>query len=147
MTEQELRENLSTTYDIYSFCWDNGFEEFCEDWITDLDSYIEEELREFDMCDYLRHNSWWELRDALYNIDTGYSVYRINGYFDYEEIDSDFNYLLDDLINMLRDADFFEEDNDEEEFNIEYPDDEEEEFVNPINDLIAVGFYEGGEPA
>lgn len=100
MTEEELRANISSTYDIHSFCCNNDFYEF----IVGINKI------------FVESKKMWGLRTANQWLE--------------QELSRGF-YLNDKNI-----AFFDEEENDDDELY------EDEEFFNPIDDLISVGFYE-----
>lgn len=132
MTEEELRANISSTYDIYSFCCNNDFYEFIDGWVLadEIDVWMQSALE-----DPFSSPSWQEMRYMLNSIEPGFRVYHVSSSF--MEIDTDCADYLDELIDFLKNIVFFddEEDDGDELY-------EDEEFFNPIDDLISVGFYE-----
>lgn len=133
MTRQEFEDSVTSTFDIYYFCNDNGYEHFVENWFTGdcLDDIVENELSSC-IDDYLRNHYWHNLMNDLEAIPRGYQMYRRDdySYLDICEIDSDFDELYGDLLKELETDDFFEESDEPEE------DDDEGDYSNPLNVLF-----------
>ena len=103
----EFRENVSEWEDLISFCADEMLD-YCDDII--LEDKIDEKI-DNDISDFLYNNYWYELRDRLNEISTGYEAYQRNGILNYSPLDQ---YDLEELLDRIaEEVDWDPEDDDE----------------------------------
>ena len=82
--------------------------DYCDDIV--LEDKIDEEI-DNDAFNFLYDNYWYELRDRLNEISTGYEAYQRNGTLSYSPLDQcDFEELLDQI---AEEVDWDPEDDDE----------------------------------
>ena len=115
MTRREFDEEINSFDDLLNFCNDNNIYEL-EDVIDSesLDEYIWEEIRDFT-------GTWEDLRDRLYDIETGYSWYRRDGWLEYVYLDEDdFYRYKSDVIERADDLGIWD-DEDQAEDDDEHP--------------------------
>lgn len=120
MTREEFQEEINNYHDLINLCNGYGLSS-CDDIYDDseIDDYINDKLLE----GYVIDNSWYDLKDILNNIPTGYAYYQVNGYAGLDGI-----YGLDDYDF----ADWKDEVYDEMDGNGLFDDDEyagEEEYI------------------
>lgn len=144
MTRNEFIEDVTTWYDLRSFCDDNRLYDFFEDIYSEeeRDEVIDERLD-----DYARDYTWYDLRDWLSDIPTGYDYYKCNGVLDWEPLDrSDFEDIKDSVIDRMdqdyawddeEDDEFIEDENEDDTIPIIEDDAYPEEDIS-IEDLISV---------
>ena len=115
MTRQEFINNITTWWQLISFCSDYDLCA-CDSVYDDdeLDEYINEWLDEHSQ-DY----GWRDLRDLLYDIPTGYEYYAIDSEYGISEIEGLGNYEFSDYkdsaLEEMDDGGWWDEDEDEEE--------------------------------
>ena len=112
MTQQEWEDQIEDLYDLRSWCLDNGyFEDTMYDIIDEyeLDDSVAEDINNFD-------GDWTSLRDNLNDINTGYSLYRRDGMFDYVGLDNaDYRDMKQEVLDYLIETDYFDTEEEEEE--------------------------------
>lgn len=132
MTRQCFIDEITTWSELIDFCYNEDCD-ICEDIIDSdtMDEEVNENLRE-DVGNY----SWWEVRDGLNDIETGYDYYHRNdGLFDYEPMDdSDFDSYKEDVIEWMDNGGYWDEE-----------DDEDEEYEEPFHDNQLASEDEDGE--
>lgn len=116
MTRNEF-DQIDNFDDLKDVAYENGYYDFGDSIITDLDSEVDDDIAN---CDY----GWRELRDLLSGIDDRYYFYYRDGSFDYRGIDDDFDDWKEELREMMEDNGEFEDDEEEEnaEASFEDPD-------------------------
>lgn len=112
MTRQEFIDEICDFGDLISFCYDEDLETCDEVYSADrLDEYIAEEV-----TDYLRNNYWFDLRDALYDIPSGYDYYIRTDWMEFSGADDDdFYEYKESVLDIMDDGDYWDEDDEEEE--------------------------------
>lgn len=119
MTREQFEEYVVDFDSLVDFCNDYGYESYVEDVYDEgaYDEHIDEEL------DELVHNGerWWDVKDFLDDVDTGYDWYYRNEWGEWSPLteDCDFDDWVSNLIDMLEDDGFFELDNEDEEELVE----------------------------
>ena len=117
MTRQDFIENVNHWWELLEFCYNEDCD-VCEDIISDEDRdyEINESVRE-----YHTEYSWFDLRDMLRGIETGYEYYRRDGSFDYCGMDdgSDFDEYKDAVIEWMDDGGYWEDEEDEDDYTEE----------------------------
>lgn len=132
MTREEFQEEVTTYYDLINVCSDYGLST-CDDIYDDedLDDYINNELE-----DYVRNNNWYDVKDILNNIPTGYNYYRVDRYEGFDGIygldDYDFTDWKDEVYEEMDENELF--DNDENAEEEEYVVSSEPVDATPIED-------------
>ncbi len=111
MTRAEFDETIADFADLKDFCFQQDCDlmdnVYCE---GDMDDYINEELR------YARdYGPWWDLRDILNDIETGYNWYLHDGGLNFEPIDDRFELYFDDVLRWAEDNDVFDPEEEPEE--------------------------------
>lgn len=108
MTKEEFDSQIDGFYELIDFCHDNDMAYFVEDIISEDD--ISQQIDE-DIQNAIRHDMWYDVRDALCRIPGGYDYYTRNGQLDYSGLDDyDFDRWKEDLKENLINQDFFDED-------------------------------------
>lgn len=95
MTLEEFRNDIDSFASFVNFCWENGYDAYCEDIYSGdvIDDILNERL-----YNRIRDDSWWEVRDWLNKFEEGYSS---DCYYREDEWDDDYIYLDDsDLYDM-----------------------------------------------
>ena len=113
MTREQFEENVVDFDNLIEFCNSYGYASFVEDIYSEAsyDDYIDEEL-----SDMVRTERWWDVRDFLDNVESGFEWYFRDEWGDWEGLtDDDIDSWVEDLTSMLEDDDFFESEEDEEE--------------------------------
>lgn len=107
MKLSEFRENVNDWEDLIRFCEDEG-QDYCDDIILEdgLDEEIDDVAR-----DFLYNNYWYELRDRLNGIATGYAAYQRNGCLDYSPLD---DYDLEELLDRIAEEVDWDPENEDE---------------------------------
>lgn len=135
MTRDEFLENVNDWYELRDFCDDVGCD-YCEDVYDDegRDDYINECL-----MDWARNDSWYELRDRLADIPTGYEFYRIDDCGDWRSLDdSDFDQYKQEVLEWMDDNEYWDEEEDDEyddDFDI-FAEELANESTDDDNDLV-----------
>ncbi len=110
MTRTEFEELVSFS-DLLEFNWEESLG-VMDDVISrdEMDEEIEEYIGGY-------NGSWEDLRDRLYNIETGYDYYRRDGYLEYTCLDeyTDFDYYKEELLEAADARGVWENGEDEEE--------------------------------
>ncbi len=139
MTRTEFIDNVTSWFDLLSFCNENPCD-ICDSIMSneEMDEYIDDNL-----VNEAESNRWYELRDLLNDIPTGYDYYINHGYFEFSEADdSDFNSYKDDVLEWGDNNDIWDYDEDEDEEPPLIPNFEEEFTVEEepmsIYDLMKV---------
>lgn len=112
MTRQEFIDDITYIGDLVRFCDDVGCD-ICGGVYDDeaRDDYLDQQV-----CDWAHDEAWYELRDMLDNIPTGYDWWIINDYGDWNGIDDDeFDRLKDDVLDWADERGVFEDDDDDDE--------------------------------
>lgn len=112
MTRNDFLNDVNEWWELLDFCSDEGCD-ICEDIIDSdqLDEYITDDIR-----DSIANEYWYNIRDLLSDIHTGYGYYRMNGSFDYDGMDEDdFNDYKDDVLEWGDNNDIWEDEPDEED--------------------------------
>ena len=129
MTRQYFIDNVNDWWELKDFCNDEDCE-ICSDVYgdEDMDEEINDAIREYS-DDY----QWYELRDLLRDIPSGYNFYYRNSSFDWEGLDdNDFNSYKDDVLEWMDNGDYWDDEDDagyddcEETLSAEPEDDDEE---------------------
>ena len=107
MTRYEF-EQIDNFSDLKQVAYDLGYDDFADSIVTDLDSEVDN-----DICDW--DGNWYDLRDCLNGVETGYDYYRRDGMFDYVPIDDEFDEWWAELRDMVEDNGEFDPDEEEEE--------------------------------
>ncbi len=144
MTRDEFIEEVTTFWDLVSFCNENSLEHIVED-IRDGEDY-DEYLNE-NFVDLIRCEGWREARDGMCNIDNdGYDWYRVDDYDgEWYSLDDDYDLgeYKDMVLDEMDDADAWDEPEDEdEECEYEQEDEEEPEPCVPDEDTERVNAEE-----
>ena len=112
MTREEWIEEIDSLSALIDWCRDNSeCEDVFEDFIyeDDLDEYIADDIRNFDW-------EWYDLRDNLNNISTGYPWYRIDGSFDYVGFrEYEYDEFKDTVLECLDEEGYFDDEDEDEE--------------------------------
>lgn len=135
MTRAEFMDNINS--------WDE-LKEFCSDWECDYcddiyDEYDRDNEIGEDIGEYCSEYSWYELRDQLNNIPSGYDYYRRNSAFDWDGADEEMfeNYKMD-VRDWADNNDAWDDENENEDEDdvFETEDDffEEESTETPVED-------------
>lgn len=106
MTRDEFLDNIEYFSELIDFCQEYG----C-DYLDDVydDDSRDEEIN-YCVSEYGNDYSWYDLRDLLHDIPTGYDYYRQNGSFDWDGLDDDdFQSYKDDVYEWAVDNDIFDE--------------------------------------
>lgn len=135
MTRLEFIDDITSWSELLEFC----SEESC-DLLEDIfdEESMDFEINEF-LGDYARDYDWYNIRDYLKEIPTGYDYYKQNGAFDWVGLtDDDLDDYKNDVLRWAEDYDVFEnedeegdDDIDNEESVLEEPEDppvEDEDF-------------------
>ena len=119
MRREEFFDQVTSIYDLVNFCSDNyAYESFVSDYdIMDAesrDSYIDE-----DVYERLRYNNWTDVRDYLDSLESSseYDYWRLCDGEWYGIDDCEFDYLRDQLVELLDENDFFDEEGEEDDGN------------------------------
>ena len=119
MRREEFFDQVTDICDLIDFCNDNyAYESFVSDYdIMDAesrDSYIDEDIEE-----RLRYNSWTDVRDYLDSLTESYEYdyWRLADGEWYGIDDREFDYLRDQLVELLDENDFFDEEGEEDDGN------------------------------
>lgn len=132
MSKREFLEDHPYVSNLLDYAYEHDVYAVTEDLIyeEDIDSHIEDQIREF-----LNNDSWSRLSSYLDDISTGYSVYWIgDGWFDYRGIDEDdYDEILQMIVDDLGEDYVYGEEEPEEE--------EEECMINEeaLNGLFPIG--------
>ena len=138
MTRRDFLSDLDTWWELLGFCSDEScpvcYNVYCDD---DRDEFLNSEL-----TDMARDNNWYELRDILNDLPTGYEYYRRDDYGDWYGLDSgDFEDYKSDVLAWGDDHDIW--DPDESETEEESSDEEEPEddayVAGSVDELFAIG--------
>lgn len=124
MTRSEFIDDITSWSELLEFC----SEESCDllDDIFDEES-MDSEINEF-LGDYARDYDWYNLRDYLKEIPTGYDYYQQNGAFDWVGLtDDDLDNYKNDVLRWAEDYDVFEDEDDEGDDGIDNEEPEEPE--------------------
>ena len=114
MTRSEFINDITSWSELLEFC----SEESCDllDDIFDEES-MDSEINEF-LSDYARDYEWYNLRDYLKEIPTGYDYYQQNGAFDWTGLtDDDFNDYKNDVFGWAENHEVFEDEDGEGDEN------------------------------
>ena len=130
MTRQDFIDNVNDWWELKDFCNDEDCD-ICSDIYSDED--MDEEIN-YAIRGYSDDYQWYELRDLLRGIPSGYSFYRQNGSFDWEGLDddADFTSYKDDVLEWMDNGGYWEDEDDdgfddcEEGLCADQEDDEEE---------------------
>ena len=141
MRRQDFIDNINTFDDLLSFCDNNGYEQFFEDYVDE--DYADECLNEM-FVDVIREFGWSEARDQMNNQDTGYTWYRRDAWGDLVGCDDDdFESLKDEVLDYVDDDEAWDDEEPVEEEYEPEPDpepcvqDEDAEAVD-VDGLLAV---------
>lgn len=127
MTRQYFIDNVNDWWELKDFCNDEDCD-ICSDIYSDED--MDEEIN-YAIREYSDDYQWYELRDLLRGIPSGYSFYRQNSSFDWEGLDddADFTSYKDDVLEWMDNGGYWDDEDD-----IEYDDYEEELPAEPDDD-------------
>lgn len=141
MTRQIFIDTINDWSELIDFCNDNDCD-VCVD-IFDGCSMDEEINNAID--GYVRDYDWYNLRDMLNDIPTGYDYYCQNSSFDWDGMDeNDFRNYKDDVITWMDNEGYWDEEEDNyEEEDLSYEDEQEdappiEEEDFSVGDLIGM---------
>lgn len=110
MTRSEFINDIASWSELLEFCSEEG----CDllDDIFDEES-MDSEINEF-LSDCARDYDWYNLRDYLKEIPTGYDYYQQNGAFEWVVLtDDDFNDYKDDVLRWAENYEVFEDEDEE----------------------------------
>lgn len=109
MTRQQFLDEITTWYDLIEWCNNHGCS-YCNDIYSDeaRDEDIDDNL-----VDMARNNNWYELRDILGNLATGYDYWRKDEYGDWYGVDDEFNDYRNDVLEWADENDEFDEEEEE----------------------------------
>lgn len=129
MTRQEFIDDVTTWYELLEFCYDEDCN-ICED-IVDSDMY--DEYIDDELYDKIRNSGdkWWEIKDWLNGIPTGYDYY--DRYNECGVDEYDFDHYKDDVLDWGDSNEVWDEDEEEEEDFEEDFDEEEDEELEEID--------------
>lgn len=135
MTRAGFFENVTSWWELKDFCGEQGCS-LCDNVYDDeaRDDYIDENL-----VNWVRNDTWYDLRNRLDNLDTGYDYWLLDDYGDWTGLDDgDFYNMKDEVaewVDNYGDWDDDEEEADEEPFEEENEEPfEEEDEEPPIED-------------
>lgn len=112
MTRDEFIRGVSTWGELIDFCHEYNCD-VCEE-IYDEDA-MDDEIN-YAVSEYAGNYSWYELRDKLSEIPTGYNCYRRNDRFDWDALgNDDFEEYKDSVIEWMDDGGHWDEDDEDEE--------------------------------
>lgn len=120
MTRQQFIDEINTWDELICWCNDHGCY-YCEDIYSDQsrDDRIDEALE-----DWASSNSWYDLRDILNGLETGYDYWRRDDWGDWYGVDNDFDAYFSDVLSWADENGEF----DDEEQQTLPPTDEPDEF-------------------
>lgn len=125
MTRQQFLDEVTTWYDLIDWCSDHRCS-YCEDIYSDeaRDEYIDE-----DLVDMARNNNWYELKDILNGLETGYDYWRRDEFGDWHGVDDEFDEYFNDVLEWAdENGEFDEEEEEPVYYDDEDYDDEADEF-------------------
>lgn len=139
MTRHDFLENVNDWYELKDFCAENN----CDN----LEDIYDEEGMDteinYAVGEYARDYEWYEIRDMLDSIPSGFSYYCQNGSFDWYGMgDSDFTAYKQGVLEWMDNGGYWDdEDAEDEEYTDEEdisdePDKIEEDFS--VGDLIGM---------
>lgn len=113
MTRQEFIDEVTSFYELYSFCSDEEIYGVLENYF-DCDS-LDEEI-DYDVSEN-RDLSWRDLRDYLNEIDPEYDFYEKCGsfeYYGYNDGGETFEELKQEVLDIADERDLFEKEEEDE---------------------------------
>lgn len=136
MTREEFLDEVTTWGALLSFCDEYGCG-ICEDIIDD--DYRDDEI-DNDIVEAIRDDRWYELKEYLNNIPTGYDYYLRNGMFSYEGMDdSDFDGYRNDVLEWADNEGVWDEDEEDYDVFAEQAVEDEEPEPVPEEEDFTVG--------
>lgn len=113
MNRQDFVDNINYISELIEFCNDYGYEHQVDQIYDDAqrNDAIEEQINE-----RREYESWWEIRDWLYNLESegSYDYWRLDDYGDWYGLDgSDFEDMKESVLNELDEDNFFDEEDEE----------------------------------
>ena len=123
MTRQQFINEVTTWYELIDWCSNHGCS-ICEDIYSDeaRDEYIDD-----DLVDMARNNNWYELRDILSNLATGYDYWRKDEYGDWYGVDDELADYFNEVLEWADENGEFDEE-EEEPVYVDDGDTEADEF-------------------
>lgn len=121
MTLEEFNENVTDMDSLFSWCMDNGYDSYFDEYFRSCDY---DEKAEEDVQYAIEHYSWTDVRDWLNNLcdNDDYNWYRYDGTLDYvgiEDCGEEYEDLRHKVLDeALGNGDVVEEDEDEEDDEI-----------------------------
>lgn len=131
MTRQQFIETVTQWWELKEVCEDHGCP-VCDE-VYDEEG-MDNEIN-YSVSEYAGDYSWYDLRDKLDDIPSGYDAYHASGSFDWEGLTpEDFDDYKNDVLDWMDDNGYWDEEEPEEEPRQPYenPFDDEEEL--PLED-------------
>lgn len=129
MTRQEFLDEITTWYDLIEWCNNHGCS-YCDNIYSDeaRDEYINDNL-----VDMARDNDWYDLRDILCGLPTGYDYWLRDEYGDWYGVDDEFAEYFDEVLEWADENNEFDESEEEPVYVDDSGDDEADEFEADTN--------------
>lgn len=109
MTRQEFLDEITDWYDLIEWCNNHGCS-YCDDIYSD-------EARDEDINDNLvnmaRENDWYDLRDILRGLPTGYDYWRKDEYGDWHGVDDKLDEYFNNVLEWADENGEFDEEEEE----------------------------------
>lgn len=146
MRREDFVNEMTSWGEVTDFCVEAGLDDLIDDIYS---SYNMARSMDEDIPEYLQHNDWDELKDALNNIDEGYDYYRRYGFMEWTGLDdySDLDDFVQEVKEYIDDncPDLWDSDEDvdeDEEVNSEEPtyavSQETEEYISMSMSMLGV---------
>lgn len=115
MTREEFIRDVDSWGELLDFCNEYSCD-YCENVVDDdcRDDEIDD-----DIAEAIRNDRWYDIRDYLSDIPTGYSYYCRNGTFDYDGLDDyDFERYKNDVLEWADDEEVWDDAPEDEDYDV-----------------------------